>query len=46
MALNKQFVVLNDRLWDVNYEFLDKSYMKNSNEFDNYLGASKVVLGL
>ncbi|WP_250255827.1 hypothetical protein [Chryseobacterium sp. Marseille-Q3244] len=46
MALNKQFVALNDKLWGVNYDVLDKSYLKNSNDFDNYLGASMGVLGL
>ena len=46
MALNKQFVALNDKLWSVNYDVLDKSYLKNSNDFDNYLGASMGVLGL
>lgn len=46
MALNKQFVALNDKLLGVDYEILDKSYLKNSNEFDNYLRASIVALEL
>lgn len=46
MALNKQFVALNDKLWSVNYDVLDKSYLKNSNEFDNYLSVSIGVLTL
>lgn len=46
MNLNKQFVDLNDKMWGVDYEILDKNYLKFSNEFDDYLGASKGVLGL
>lgn len=46
MTLNKQFVALNDKMWNVNYEILDKNYLKNSNEFDDYLSASMGALGL
>lgn len=46
LNLNKQFVELNDKMWDSDYEILDKNYLKFSNEFDDYLGASMGVLGL
>lgn len=46
LTLNNQFVELNDKMWGADYEILDKNYLKFSNEFDDYLGASKGVLGL
>lgn len=46
LAINKQFVDLSDKMWGTDYEILDKTYLKFSNEFDDYLGASMGVLGL
>lgn len=45
LAINKQFVDLNDKMWGTDYEILDKNYLKFSNEFNDYLDASMGVLG-
>jgi hypothetical protein len=47
LELNKKFVIVNDKLWGDPEKFpLSENYIKNSTEFDNYLGTSRGVLGL
>ncbi len=47
LELNKKFVNVNDKLWGGPEKFpLSENYIKNSREFDDYLGASMGVLGL
>lgn len=47
LELNKKFVNVNDKLWGGPEKFpLLENYIKNSSEFDDYLGASIRVLGL
>jgi len=47
LELNKKFVVVNDKLWGGPEKFpLSENYIKDSKDFDDYLGASMGVLGL
>lgn len=47
LELNKKFVIINDKLWGGPEKFpLPENYIKNSTEFNDYLEASRGVLGL